>query len=343
MSLTEITKAPVLGNSTPAKVLMPALIVMAGLLGSNVCAQSSDPVPDEDAIHEHVIKALAAAGDDQEADFYHRCFIDPLYSDTIAHYRKTAVPIEPFKVFDNLYLLSENDNNVWVLKTSEGLVVFDSFNNPAEAAEYIEGGLKKLGLDPTQIKYVVLTHGHGDHFGGSKYLQETFGAHIMTSKPDWNYMENEKRPRRAYVPRHDMEIEDGQQFKFGDTTVTFYITPGHSPGSVSAIFNVTDYGEPHVVGYFGGMGSPSTEANRNLIIRSYSRWQGIAAAAGVDVLIGNHQVQDNAIEKVEYMRVRRKGDLNPFVLGEDKYQRYIEIQKECTKVALARHGQKIEE
>jgi metallo-beta-lactamase class B len=91
------------------------------------------------------------------------------------------------------------------------------------------------------------------------------------------------------------------------------------------------------------MGSPGNEANRNQIIKTYTRWQTIAANAGVDTMIANHSPQDNAIEKVEFLRVRRAGDWNPFVIGADSYRRYFEIQKECTRARLARFGQKIEE
>ncbi len=45
--------------------------------------------------------------------------------------------------------------------------------------------LKKLGLDPTKIKYAIITHGHADHFGGAFYLQEHFGTHVEMSSEDW--------------------------------------------------------------------------------------------------------------------------------------------------------------
>ena len=63
--------------------------------------------------------------------------------------------------------------SAWALTTSAGIIVLDSLDNASEAQEYIEGGLRKLGLDPTQIKYVVITHAHGDHYGGAQSLAET--------------------------------------------------------------------------------------------------------------------------------------------------------------------------
>lgn len=325
------------GMSRPMRAGLAGLVALAVLSGGAVHAQTAV----SNAEYEHIIKARTAAGADLQREFYHRCFVDANYPDTIAVYRKTTTPIEPAKVFDNLYFISDGDNTVWVLKTSDGYIVFDSFNNPAQALELIGEGMTKLGLDPRQIKYVAITHEHADHYGGSKYLKEKYGARLLASEPAWQTMATEKRPRVAYAPAKDMVVTDGQKLTLGDTTVTFYVTPGHSAGTISAIFNVTDNGAKHVVGYMGGMGSPSNEANRNQIIKSYTRWQGIAAGAGVDTLLANHSAQDNAIEKVEFLRVRRAGVSNPLVVGKDAHQRYFEIQKECTMARLGRNGQQI--
>jgi metallo-beta-lactamase class B len=108
---------------------------------------------------------------------------------------------------------------------------------------------------------------------------------------------------------------------------------------MSAIFPVTDNGVKHVVGFFGGLGMPSEAARRPIIIRSFRRWMPIAAAAGVDTLIANHQGQDHAVDKIEFIRIRHPGDPNPFVVGAEKYHRYMQIQEECTQVNLARVGE----
>ena len=147
----------------------------------------------------------------------------------------------------------------------------------------------------------------------------------------------------GYDPVHDMEIADGQKLTLGDTTLTFYVTPGHSEGTISFFFNTTDHGRPHVIGFFGGMGSPKLETNRDKIISSYERWLKLSAAAGADTMVANHQGEDEAVEKIEFIRTRHANDPNPFVLGKDAYKRYFEIQEECAKADLARNGQNIPE
>jgi metallo-beta-lactamase class B len=297
------------------------------------------PAPDgakSDTMYEHIMKARKAAGTDLMHQFYHRCFVDPNYTDTIAKLRKAPAPMEPLKVFDQLYFLGQNDVSSWALQTSDGIILFDTHNNPADAKQYIEGGMAKLGLDPKQIKYVFIMHEHADHFGGAKYLKEKYPSlHLVASATAWAKMPTANRAD-GLVPAHDMDIADGQVFKLGDTTLTWYLTPGHSDGTISTIFKVTDHGTPHVVGFFGGLGSPNSAVNRNKIIASFQRWKPIAAAAGVDTLIANHQGQDYSVENLEFLKVRHATDPNPYVIGKDAYQRYFDVQIECTYANLIR-------
>ena len=62
-----------------------------------------------------------------------------------------------------------------------GIIVIDAIFDYSVEDEVV-GGMKKLGLDPAQIKYVIVSHGHGDHSGGAKYLQDKFGAHVILSR-----------------------------------------------------------------------------------------------------------------------------------------------------------------
>src|SRR2546425_7818539 len=89
----------------------------------------------------------------------------------------------PSQLFDNLYYVGKTDVGAWVLKTSGGLVLFDTLNNPDEAANIVVPGLRKLGLDRDQIKLVVLTHSPNDHTGGLSYFRAK-GVRVMVSEAD---------------------------------------------------------------------------------------------------------------------------------------------------------------
>jgi metallo-beta-lactamase class B len=106
------------------------------------------------------------------------------------------------------------------------------------------------------------------------------------------------------------------------------------------IFSTTDGGERHVVGMFGGLGTPANAADKKAHIASLARFGTIADAAGVDSLIANHQTQDLSLAKLELLRLRRSGDANPYVVGRGPFLRYLDIQSECTAYAMAREGQR---
>src|SRR5438034_5836270 len=135
---------------------------------------------------------------------------------------------EPSKVFDNLYYVGSQLQSMWVVKTSEGLILHDTaFDYMVQ--DQVVGGLKKLGLDPADIKYIIISHGHNDHYLGARFLQDTYKAHVLASKADWDFMEKDNTPADK-KPRRDMVVEDGTKLTLGDTTLTMYITPGHTPG-----------------------------------------------------------------------------------------------------------------
>jgi metallo-beta-lactamase class B len=208
---------------------------------------------------------------------------------------------EPVKVFDNLYFFGTKVHESWAVTTSEGIVVIDALFGYAAEAE-ITDGMKKLGLEPTQIKYVIISHGHGDHSGGAKYIQDTYRAHIILSPADWDLLARD--PNNATVnPKRDREATDGQKLTLGDTTLTLYITPGHTGGTISTLIPVKDGGKPHL-------------------------------AVGRYVILTNHTAFDGTLLKNEALQKRKPGDPNPWIVGKENVQRYLTIAEECGKANL---------
>src|SRR5256885_16080195 len=108
---------------------------------------------------------------------------------------------EPVKVFDNLYWVGQTEYSSWAVTTSDGIIIVDAIYDYSVEDEIVNG-LKKLGLDPTTIKYVIVSHGHSDHAGGAKYLQEHFAAHVIMSAADWDLIEHDTAPWSK--PKRDM-------------------------------------------------------------------------------------------------------------------------------------------
>jgi metallo-beta-lactamase class B len=242
------------------------------------------------------------------------------------------------RVFDNLYYVGEKDAwesspGAWAIDTPDGIIVLDALN-PDSGPILIERGLQEFGLDPSRIKYVVVSHAHRDHFGGARYLQEKYDPRVAMSTEDWDYMESttpaEQRPVR------DMELKDGQALTLGGETVRFYVTPGHTPGTLSFHFPVYDHGVRHVAAQWGGTGfgfggAEGREKQRwfEIYHASATRFRRLAAAAHADVLIANHPVLDNTYANIAALDARQPGDPNPWVVGEDSVRGYITTAAEC--------------
>lgn len=238
--------------------------------------------------------------------------------------------------------------SAWVLDTGDGLILFDALYSTEDFKKIVEPGLKRFRLEPASIKYLVLTHAHSDRYCGARYLKESYGTRILASDEDWAEMERrakgglESLPLEwaKMVPDHDRDIRDGDSLKLGNVSLSFYLTPGHTPGTVSTVFKVCDGKAVHTVGFFGGLGTPQSLEDKLSLIASAERFKGIVRKSGIDVLIANHPTQDQSIPKLEELRLRRPGDPNPYVIGSERYIRYLSVQQECTRMAMAQQGQR---
>lgn len=305
-------------------------------------AQATFPQENQAAVARHLAQARRIAGADLEADFNWRCLISPLDKKIVAGVQHDGL-VPATRVFDNLYSIGQNSVSAWAIDTTEGIIVIDALNNGDEARDILVPNMRELGLDPARIRYVLLTHGHGDHWGGAKYLQDTFGAKVATSERDWAMIESPGRGGGPFAhlvpPRRDRVLKDGDSVTLGKTTVRVYVTPGHTPGALSMIFPVFDHGRRHMAGLMGGTGGGQDAASAHAQIASLARWQGITRAAGVDVLVTNHPVHMAATEKEALIRYGATGGVNPFLYGVEKYQRYMGVMSACSRVQLARLGE----
>jgi metallo-beta-lactamase class B len=243
---------------------------------------------------------------------------------------------EPVKVFDNLYWLGQTEYSVWAVNTSAGIIIIDTIFDYSVEDEVVEG-LKKVGLDPANIKYVIVSHGHSDHSGGAKLLQDRYHARVLMSAADWDLLDRSGGTK----PARDMVVTDGQKLTLGGTTLQMYITPGHTPGTISTIIPVTDNGKPHTVAEWGGTAfnftiTPDKDRNYwfHTYINSAERFRQIAAAAGADVVIANHTIFDGSKQKMPALANRKPGDPNPWVIGEDSVRRYMTVAVECAHAGL---------
>jgi metallo-beta-lactamase class B len=248
----------------------------------------------------------------------------------------------PYKVFDNLYWLGTRQHSSWALRTSAGLILIDTNFAWATQPEIIDG-MAKLGLNANDLKYVIISHAHGDHDQGAAELQTKYGAKVVMGAADWDSTLQRPATAAGGVPKRDITVgPEGSKITLGDTTVTIVHTPGHTPGTLSYVFPVKDAGRTVMVAYSGGTltGAFGTDGSRwDEYIASQRKIAKAAADAGASVILSNHSEYDNAYTKARLAGLKREvGEDNPFIVGADSVQRYFTVMTECALASKLRAG-----
>lgn len=234
----------------------------------------------------------------------------------IAVAQDNARPVPPFKIFDNLYYAGLDSLGAYVLQTSGGLLLIDSLN--PETKDYIPKAIGQLGLNPKDIKYLIVTHAHTDHTGGAKAIQELSGARIGMAEEDWEMVSrggytSSTGQQRVFDPlRRDLVIKDGDTLTLGDTQAKFYVTPGHTPGVTSIEFTALDQGKKYKAFMFGGIGL-NTVVGVRAVQQYIDSVRRVMAIPDVQVSISNHPNAAQLMERRQKLASRKAGEPHPFV------------------------------
>ncbi len=138
-----------------------------------------------------------------------------------------------------------------VIDTGDDLVLVDTGSGPSGLPDtgILVDNLRREGIQPTEVTVVFLTHGHGDHVGGTVTASGNplySNARYVMSQDEWDFWTDEERVAAAY-PDEDYRNQQLESFKnnvmplegtielIGDGTevvpgLTSVATPGHTPG-----------------------------------------------------------------------------------------------------------------
>ena len=213
--------------------------------------------------------------------------------------------IEPFKIIGNVYFIGTFQSSAHLIDTGDGLIVIDTgYEN---AFYLVIDSIYKLGFNPKDVKYIINTHWHWDHVEGTAALKDLSGAKTLIGKED------EENAKKYFIP--DILISDGDKLSLGNTQIEFMETPGHTKGTISLFFNVTENGKTYRVGMFGGAGCNTLvkgafdfDGCREAYINSINRLM----KEKVDVFIGNHTWNNDTFGKAKLLKTAKE---NPFIDG----------------------------
>ena len=292
-------------------------LMAASFMGSAALAQNAEAEAAAAKAAAAVVAARATGqvspNDPQEK----RCWIGP-QSRTVEIQK-----MEPVKVFDNLYHVGPCFVSAWVLTTPQGAILFDTAQEPF--VDMIEANIKKVGINPRDIKYIVLNHGHIDHFGGAKRLQEFTGARVVATPEDWKMIEafagkpnNRDGNKPTEAPKRDMEVREGDHLDLGDQHLVIHTSPGHTPGNLFVEGLVLHDGAQTYKGIWGGGGGGAPgRAGADPGVKNAEK---LNAVKGVQVYLQTHAWQDpdgypggGIHERAKKLTNRKPGDPHPFV------------------------------
>ncbi len=216
----------------------------------------------------------------------------------------------PFRVIGNLYFVGTQQASSHIIDTGDGLIMLDS--GYPEDLKHIINSIHKIGFSIRDIKIILHTHGHIDHFGNTLRLAQMSQAQTIIGRQDEDYVTGKRNLSFAkelgiefsqfFTP--DVLLDDGSTVSLGNTTIQCLHTPGHTEGTMSYFFDVVDNNRIFRVGTHGGVGTNSLE--KPFLVRyglplslreDFRRGLNRLKHEHVDVFIGNHQDQCNTLEK----------------------------------------------
>lgn len=246
----------------------------------------------------------------------------------------------PFRIWGNVYFVGTVAASTHIVDTGEGLIMLDS--GYQHSLYIVLENMRAVGLNPMDIKYIVHTHGHVDHFGATRALVEMTGAKTFLGKPDHNYVNGTldlswakelNVTLETFEP--DILLNDGDTIALGNTTIKAVATPGHTPGVMSYVFEVTDGERRMTAALHGGAGLNTLKREfldsydlpyscRDDYLKSMDRLKELT----VDIYLGNHPYQNNTAEKYQKLIA---GEPDAFV----DPAAWAEFAEKCKKNLLA--------
>lgn len=248
--------------------------------------------------------------------------------------------VHPFHIYGNIWYVGDSWVCVHLIDTGDGLLLIDSGNLGSEAM--LVHAIWEAGFNPADVKWIIHSHGHVDHIGASEWFKRMFGTKLYIGAPDAKWFRD--YPERTYIQdarnaqfvlfQPDYEIQDGDVLTFGNTTITFRLTPGHSDGVISCFFDAYEGEDVKRCGYYGGFGfntlqkaylqeiGDTTLSMRQTYLDSLAKVRN----EKVEIFLGNHCINNDTLGKHKQQLENPDGP-NPFI-DPELWGKYLDMKRD---------------
>jgi glyoxylase-like metal-dependent hydrolase (beta-lactamase superfamily II) len=154
--------------------------------------------------------------------------------------------------------------------------------------------LKQLGVKPSDIKGMAVSHTHPDHIGNVEMFPATM---LYVQKAEYEWPGADGKPR--FKPEHPVTLLEGDRDVFGDGSLTILSTPGHTPGHQSLLVKLPKTGEVVLSG--DAVHFKSNWDNRGVPVNNFSKDQTLASMEKISGVL----TRDNAQLWINHDKAQR--------------------------------------
>jgi metallo-beta-lactamase class B len=260
------------------------------------------------------------------------CVSNSLFAQKLDGDRKMNQPVAPFKIIGNVYYVGASDVTSYLITTPQGHILIDA--GFEETVPQIKANVARLGFKMEDIRVLLINHAHYDHCGGAAELKKLTGARLLASPPDAQVLEDggasdfrfggDKAFSFAPV-KVDEILKDGQEIKFGGTTLKTYFTFGHTKGATTWTMDaVAENGKTYKVVFASSVTTLDYSFVNNTkypnIAEDFTKTYATLKEIRADVFLSSHGGFFDLTEKAEKLRAGAK--VNPFI-DPKGYQRFV--------------------
>src|SRR5262245_59287367 len=207
---------------------------------------------------------------------------------------------------DNCYLIRRG--NVWMLwdtGVTDAIAAMPNGQPPADPRtthwkrpKTLASQLEQLGVKPSDIKFLAISHTHPDHIGNVGMFPQ---AMLLVQKAEYEWPNPLGVGR--FKPEHPVTKLEGDHDVFGDGSVIILATPGHTPGHQSLLVKLPKTGAlvlsgdaVHFRSNWENRGVPDNNTDKSKTLTSMQRIADVLAKEKAQLWINHDKAQRDTLK-----------------------------------------------